>query len=188
MAGAAPAWLPADDPAANLSAEDRTGLAEIQRLVDLAGVALKPILSGALPTIEPTGIGDLFGLLMAGWRLRSLGRRDMPEVMRMLPMTLRDIVEEHVSDPRLQAAIACPAFHGTWPGPWPAGRSSSMSSATSRRWPRWRIRPEGGLAAVALIFFPRMWRRTSGGTTLDCKQSPPTWITAAWRSPRQTAA
>ena len=147
-----PLWLPADDPAANLSAEDRTGLAEIQRLVDLAGVALKPILSGALPTIEPTGIGDLFGLLMAAWRLRSLGRRDMPEVMRMLPMTLRDIVEEHVSDPRLQAAIACPAFHGTWLGPWSAGGGFALLHHR----PPWRSQllgpprfAKGGPAALA---------------------------------------
>jgi len=116
-----PLWLPADDPAKHLSDDDRAGLAQLQRLVDLAGVALKPILSGPLPTVEPEGIGDLFELLMAGWRLRSLGRRDMPEVMRLLPMTLRDIVEEHVGDPRLQAAIACPALHGTWLGPWSAG-------------------------------------------------------------------
>ncbi len=116
-----PLWLPADDPATNLSADDRAGLAELQRLLTLAGVAMKPILSGPLPTVEPTGIGDLFELLMAGWRLRSLGKRDMPDVMRLLPMTLRDIVEEHVSDPRLQAAIACPALHGTWLGPWSAG-------------------------------------------------------------------
>jgi len=116
-----PLWLGADDPAAHLSAADRGGLAELQRLVSLAGVALQPILSGPLPTVAPTGIGDLFELLMAGWRLRSVGRRDMPEVMRLLPMTLRDLLEEHVGDPRLQAAIACPALHGTWLGPWSAG-------------------------------------------------------------------
>ncbi len=147
-----PLWLPAADPATNLSADDRAGLAELERLVNLAGVALKPILSGALPTVEPTGIGDLFDLLMAGWRLRSLGKRDMPDVMRLLPMTLRDITEEHVSDPRLQAAIACPALHGTWLGPWSAGGGFALLHHN----PPWRSQllgpprfAKGGPAALA---------------------------------------
>jgi len=128
-----PLWLPANDPAASLSADDRAGLAELQRLLTLAGVAMKPILSGPLPTVEPTGIGDLFELLMAGWRLRSLGKRDMPDVMRLLPMTLRDITEEHVSDPRprsTSATHACrrrsPAGHCMAPG-WAHGRPVAAS-------------------------------------------------------------
>jgi phytoene dehydrogenase-like protein len=71
--------------------------------------------------VEPARFSDFFNLAMAGLRLRRVGKRDMPEIMRLLPMTLRDIVEEHVSDPRLQAAIAGRALHGTWLGPWSAG-------------------------------------------------------------------
>ena len=161
-----PLWLPAGDPAANLSDDDRAGLAELQRLVSLAGVALKPMLSGALPTVEPKGIGDLFPLLMAGWRLRSLGRRDMPDVIRMLPMTLRDIAEEHVDDPRLQAAIACPALHGTWLGPWSAGGGYALLHHR----PPWRSQllgpprfAKGGPAALVTALAAAA---TASGTTV----------------------
>jgi phytoene dehydrogenase-like protein len=116
-----PLWLPAGDSATHLDAADRTGLAELQRLVTCAGHGLGPLLSGALPRVEAKSLSEFFDLAVAGLRLRRVGRRDMPEIMRLLPMTLRDIVQEHVEDPRLQAAIAGRALHGTWLGPWSAG-------------------------------------------------------------------
>ncbi|NKB86798.1 MAG: FAD-dependent oxidoreductase [Acidobacteria bacterium] len=116
-----PLWLPAENPAANLSPDDARGFAELQRLVNVAGGALEPMLGGALPNITPGSLGEFFELAMTGLRLRRVGKRDMPEVMRLLPMTLRDLLAEHVADPRLRAAIAAPALHGTWLGPWSAG-------------------------------------------------------------------
>ncbi len=116
-----PLWLATGNAAASLGADDARGLSELQRLVDVAGKALEPLLSDALPSVTPNSLSDFFELAVAGLRVRRVGKRDLPEVMRLLPMTLRDLLEEHVSDPRLQAAIAGPALHGTWLGPWSAG-------------------------------------------------------------------
>lgn len=116
-----PLWLPAGDVAANLEPADRDGLAELQRLCGRTVAALEPVMSEALPELEQAGTRDLFDLLIAGWRLRRLGRRDMPDAVRLLTMTLRDITEEHLADERLRAAIAWPALRGTWLAPWSAG-------------------------------------------------------------------
>ncbi len=116
-----PLWLPAGNPGMNLDAADRAGLEELQRLCGRTVKALDPVFSEALPELEQAGIRDLFDLLVAGWRLRSLGKRDMPDAVRLLTMTLRDITEEHLVDERLRAAVAWPALRGTWLAPWSAG-------------------------------------------------------------------
>lgn len=108
------------------SPEDRASLAEFERFLGRVAKALEPVLGDALPPVEPSGIGDLIDLLGLGWRLRRLGRKEMPAAMRLLPMALRDVTEEHVRDERLRAAVAWIGLVGSGVGPWAPGTALQL--------------------------------------------------------------
>lgn len=100
---------------------DRAALADLERLIGRIVGALHPLYRTALPELEALGAGDTLDLLRVGWRLRRLGRRDMREAMRLLPMSMRDVVEERFESEILGAAIAGLGLQGGWAGPYAAG-------------------------------------------------------------------
>ncbi len=104
-----------------LSADDQRAYQEFELLLSRIASALEPVMGGALPEIEVAGVGAVFELLTLGWRMRRLGRRDMPQAMRLLPMSLRDIVQERFDDERLRAAVAWRGLAASWLGPWSPG-------------------------------------------------------------------
>ncbi len=104
-----------------LSEADLRAYQEFERLMSRIAGALEPIMGGALPELEAAGVGAVFELLTLGWRMRRLGRRDMPQAMRLLPMSLCDIVQERFDDERLRAAIAWRGLAASWLGPWSPG-------------------------------------------------------------------
>ena len=104
-----------------LSEEDQRAYHEFEALLSRVASALEPVMGGALPEIEAAGVGAVFELLTLGWRMRRLGRRDMPQAMRLLPMSLRDIVQERFDDERLRAAVAWRGLAASWLGPWSPG-------------------------------------------------------------------
>lgn len=104
-----------------IAAADRVALADLERLVGRIVGALAPLYRAALPELEALGAGDILDLLRVGWRLRRLGRRDMREAMRFLPMSMRDVVEERFESELLAAAIAGLGLQGGWVGPYAAG-------------------------------------------------------------------
>lgn len=109
-----------------LGDRDREALASFERFLGRVGGALETALAEELPDIESTGIGRLADLLALGWRLRRLGRRDMPQAMRLLPMALRDVAEERFEDERLRAAIAWIGLQGNGTGPWAPGGALAL--------------------------------------------------------------
>ena len=104
-----------------IAATDRAALADLERLVGRIVGALAPLYRAALPELEALGAGDTLDLLRVGWRLRRLGRRDMREAMRFLPMSMRDVVEERFESELLGAAIAGLGLQGGAVGPYAAG-------------------------------------------------------------------
>jgi phytoene dehydrogenase-like protein len=116
-----PLQLAADGASLQLSEADQRAYREFELFLSRIASALQPIMGGALPPIETVGVGAVFELLTLGWRMRRLGRRDMPQAMRLLPMSLRDIVQERFDDERLRAAIAWRGLAASWLGPWSPG-------------------------------------------------------------------
>lgn len=57
--------------------------------------------------------------------LRRLGRRDMLELLRVLPTCIDDWLGEWFTDPLLRAALAAPALAGTWMGPRSPGSTAT---------------------------------------------------------------
>jgi phytoene dehydrogenase-like protein len=100
---------------------DSAALADLDAFLGRISKALAPVFGEALPHLERHGVADLMDLLAMGWRLRSLGRKEMPLAMRLLPMALRDIIEEHVADDRLSAGIATRGMVAGINGPYAPG-------------------------------------------------------------------
>ncbi len=65
--------------------------------------------------------GDLIKMLKAGLKLRLLGQDEMLEVLRIAPMCVADWLNERFESQLLKVALAAPALHGTYMGPWSAG-------------------------------------------------------------------
>ena len=104
-----------------VSVADRSAIAELERLLHCTVRALAPLYQAALPELQDLGASDTFDLLRIGWRLRRLGRRDMREAIRFLPMSMRDVVEERFESHILGAAIAGLGLQGGCAGPYAPG-------------------------------------------------------------------
>jgi phytoene dehydrogenase-like protein len=108
------------------SPADREALAELERLVGRIAGALEPLYGKPLPELEELRAADTIDLLKVGWRLRRLGRSDMREAMRFLPMSIRDVAEERIESPTLRAALAGLGVEGAWLGPFSAGTAFNL--------------------------------------------------------------
>jgi phytoene dehydrogenase-like protein len=82
---------------------------------------LKPLLAKPVPTPEIESGADLLSLLKLGWDFRKLGVRPMHELMRVLPMSVQDFLNEWFESDLVKAAIAGPALEALGLGPRSAG-------------------------------------------------------------------
>jgi phytoene dehydrogenase-like protein len=108
---AAPASLDA------LSADDAAAFVDFDCLLRRLADALAPVLGAPLPDLEPSAPASYLDLLWPALRLRRLGRRDLAEAMRLLPMPIADAVDERFADPLLRAAAASGGLTGSWLAP-----------------------------------------------------------------------
>jgi phytoene dehydrogenase-like protein len=88
-------------------------------------------LDAAYSTIMPRLPRDLslregYGLLEMGLDLRLMGRKDMLQIIRMLPMTAVEFLEEWFESEQLKAALASVAIHSVTLGVMSAGTGYTM--------------------------------------------------------------
>lgn len=67
-----------------------------------------------------------YGLLEMGLDLRMMGRKDMINLIRLLPMTALEFVEEWFESEQLKAAVASVAIHGVTLGVMSAGTGYTL--------------------------------------------------------------
>jgi phytoene dehydrogenase-like protein len=97
----------------------RAFLAEIRGFI-------RRLLDNPPPPLKPGGLGELWTAGLAGFALRSLGRRKMTELLRVLPMNAADWLEERFETGLLCAGLAVPGVLGTYNGPWAAGTAAQL--------------------------------------------------------------
>ncbi len=88
-------------------------------------------LDAAYFTVMPRLPKDLslregYGLLEMGLDLRLMGRKDMLQIIRMLPMTAVEFLEEWFESEQLKAALASVAIHGLTLGVMSAGTGYTL--------------------------------------------------------------
>ncbi|MGH7550525.1 MAG: phytoene desaturase family protein [Gemmatimonadota bacterium] len=76
------------------------------------------------PAFRPTGsLKDLTPLLGLGWRIRSLGREGMTELLRVVSLPAYDLLEDNFEDDLLRGTLAAIAVRGIFQGPRSPGTS-----------------------------------------------------------------
>lgn len=121
----------------------------VARLRALAGF-LEAMYQLPPPDVDASlSLGELGPLLGLGRKFRSLGRDDMTELLRVLPMSVQDLADEWFEDESLKAAIAAGGVRDIRQGPRSGGTAFVLlhhlvgappGSAYSRGW--WRDGPD----------------------------------------------
>ncbi len=75
---------------------------------------------------SPSRISDVWSLAMAGLKTRLLGRRDMMELLRSLPMPVDDLLNDWFDDPVLRGCLATMAIGHCCAGPRSAGTAFGL--------------------------------------------------------------
>ena len=73
------------------------------------------------PNVVAGGVRDLWTMLRLGGRLRRLGKRDMIEVMRILPMSVKELLDDWFESDVLKGTLGAAAITGMFQGPMAAG-------------------------------------------------------------------
>jgi phytoene dehydrogenase-like protein len=73
------------------------------------------------PRVQSRALGDLVALAGLGRRLRKLGRREMMEVLRVVPMPISDLAEEWFAHEPLRAMLAVTGTRDVMHGPMSGG-------------------------------------------------------------------
>lgn len=123
--------------------------------VDRVAVFLHAVYSMRAPKVQSRAFGDLVALAGLGRRLRRLGRREMMEVLRVVPMPVADLGEEWFALESLRALLAVAGTRDVTHGPMSGGTAlvflhqqvgQPHGSIGVRRVPR------GGTGALAAAF------------------------------------
>ena len=121
------AWAerPAVGGLRELLAGDETtrGLA---RFVDRVAPALRRLLDRPPPPLQPSGVGELWGLATQGLVLRRLGARDLRELLRVLAMPAGDWLGDLGVEAGRAEGLAGSALVGSFHGPRSPGSAAFL--------------------------------------------------------------
>lgn len=127
------------------------------RLRKLAGF-LEALYELPPPDIDTSAFADLTPLLGLGRRFRALGRTDMTELLRVLPMPVHDLLDDWFESRPLKAAVAAGGVRDIRQGPRSGGTSFVLlhymvgaAAASVRTRPWWRDGPDAFATAAEAV-------------------------------------
>lgn len=95
------------------------------RLHRLAGF-LRTLYVSAPPRVDADRLDEMVGLLKLGRKLRSLGREEMVEVLRVVPMAVAELLDEWFQSDLLKGVVAADAVTDLCQGPCSGGTTFSL--------------------------------------------------------------
>jgi phytoene dehydrogenase-like protein len=98
---------------AGACAADTASYQGYQQLMQKFAKAIKPFWHKRPPVLGSGGLKDAATLGQFGWNLRTLGKTDMRELMRMIALPARDLMDEFFDSPELKAALSWDANIGS---------------------------------------------------------------------------
>jgi phytoene dehydrogenase-like protein len=101
------------DSVSGVDEKDKVAYGDYLALMRKFADAIEPFWHKRPPAIAQGSRGDLGTLAKFGWRLRRLGRDDMREMMRMIALPARDLMDEFFDNPLLKAALSWDANVGS---------------------------------------------------------------------------
>jgi phytoene dehydrogenase-like protein len=101
---------------------------------------------------KPESLAESLSLASLGLKLRSMGRKDMLNIIRALPMTALEFVEEWFESEQLKAAVASLGVHGVTLGVMSAGTTFNLiHNWLNRGGPAHRYIGQAGQVTSALV-------------------------------------
>jgi len=139
----------------------------VDRLHKFAGI-LAELYQLAAPDIDTTSVREIIPLIGVGRRMRKLGRHDMTEFLRVMPMSIQDLLDDTFESETLKAAVAACAVRDLRQGPRSGGTTFNLihylvgaARGSVRARPMWVDGPGAFARAVAEL-------ARAAGATIRC--------------------
>jgi len=100
-----------------VSDADRAAMTEYHRCMKRFAGVLADLHGRIPPRVRTSDRSDLLGLARIGWKIRSLGKADMREFLRIAGINIYDVLEEYFENPLLKGALSLDGVLGTFLGP-----------------------------------------------------------------------
>ncbi len=94
----------------------------VERLSKLSGF-LGDLYQAPPPDVEGASLGDLATMVGIGRRFRALGRTDMTELLRVVPMAVQDLLDDELECEPIKAAVGAAGIRDIRQGPRSGGTS-----------------------------------------------------------------
>ena len=108
------------------------------------------------PDIDTRSVAEVLPMVGIARRLRKLGRQDMTEFLRVMPMAIQDLLDDTFETESLKAAIAAGAIRDLRQGPRSGGTTFNLlhylvgaTRGSVRARPYWQDRPDAFVRAAA---------------------------------------
>ncbi len=146
--------LPANMDAAievirGLSEHDAEKYKQFMELVEMATGFMKSANEMAPPVNHPPSKTDVEELSILTAQLKGFGRREMTEVMRLLVMSVRDLMEEWFENAELKGLLASGAIRGINQGPFAGNTVYTLLHHLAQGDGYFRATAKGGLGAIS---------------------------------------
>jgi phytoene dehydrogenase-like protein len=107
------------------------------------------------PDIDTTAFGDVLSMFGLGRKFRALGRADMTELLRVMPMSIQDLLDDEFESDSIKAAIGAGGVRDIRQGPRSGGTTFVLlhhligaASGSVRARPWWRDAPDALVDSV----------------------------------------
>ena len=104
-----------------ISSADADAWVPFTELIGKAAGFLEAAWTTTPPDVTGNDLGDLLASAKLGTKLRRLGKKDMVEVMRILPMSVYELLEDWFEHDLVRGALAASAVGGLCQGPMGPG-------------------------------------------------------------------
>jgi phytoene dehydrogenase-like protein len=124
------------------SQSDANNYDKFQQHLNRYSSLLRPLLTNVLPDPATAGVGNVPEFLSLAWKMRKIRKRDILEMLRILPMSVADYLNEFFEYDHLKGVLASDGVMGSFYGPRSAGSVYVMmylhmgqGNGTRRVWP-----------------------------------------------------
>lgn len=147
--------LPSDREAATtviskFSQNDASRYKQFMQLVDLASDFLKSAYEMTAPGNHPPSPQDVEQFSLLTGKLKGYGKREMTEVMRLLVMSVRDLLDEWFESPELKGLLGATAIRGINQGPFAGSTTYNLLHHIAQGDGFFRATAKGGIGAISL--------------------------------------
>lgn len=146
--------LPANREAAtevinSFAPNDAARYSSFMKLLDMASDFLQSAYAFSPPQAHNPSEADATQLMELVARLRGYGRREMTEVMRLLVMSARDLLDEWFENPQLKGILASVSTRGLGQGPFASGTAFNLLHHLAIDDGYFRATAKGGTGAIS---------------------------------------